>query len=627
MRERTTRIPVLGALLALLMTAVVPSAAAQSAAPEVVSLDADDPVGGAIAWSRFAFPDGGAETVLLARDDAFADALASGGVQGLMESPLLLTPSERLAERTSEEIERLGAEQVIILGGRGAVSEDVADELRDRGLQVERLEGDTRLTTATTIAARFFPQADTAILARAFGDDVDESRAFADSLGAGALAANIAQPILLSDTAQLSEPTATYLRESAVTTVLVVGGPGALSVQVVAEIEALGKSVVRLAGRTRFETALIVGLAGLFEGEMGELRSGMDMQDMAEEMAGRVPPIQLFLVDGTDENAWAAGLPAAAAADNSLLLLTNGGELPPPTTALVLTFGTVDLFDLTVCAPLLPEQACNRAVTVQTAARPGSPESLRAVLNGGQEVPGPGHPTATGLADVLPTRSPSAVCYMYAVAGLDTQVTGAHIHRAPQGEAGPVVLPLAAQPEPLAFDCAFDLDEGLVRDIFEEPARFYVNIHTEAFPDGAVRGQLFSPRGQAVAFLTGDQEVPGPGDPDGFGIAEVFGRQDEAQSLCYTLLVLASSPITGAHIHEAPEGQAGPVRLPLETPPGDVPVVTACTAGVDAELVTDILRNPGDYYVNVHTEGHPDGAVRGQLVDADELRNEAQPAG
>lgn len=65
------------------------------------------------------------------------------------------------------------------------------------------------------------------------------------------------------------------------------------------------------------------------------------------------------------------------------------------------------------------------------------------------------------------------------------------------------------------------------------------------------------------------------------------------------------------HIHGAAKGKAGPVVVPLFM--GDVPSRTRCVRA-KRSLVRDILRDPADYYVNVHTPDFPDGAIRGQLT-------------
>lgn len=111
------------------------------------------------------------------------------------------------------------------------------------------------------------------------------------------------------------------------------------------------------------------------------------------------------------------------------------------------------------------------------------------------------------------------------------------------------------------------------------------------------------------AEMTGAQEAPGPGDPDGSGTAVMTVNPGQTE-ICYTLTVSMVENVTAAHIHRAPVGVAGPVVVPLVAP--TTGTSTAC-ASVTRQLGLDILMNPADYYVNVHSIAFPAGAVRGQL--------------
>ena len=109
--------------------------------------------------------------------------------------------------------------------------------------------------------------------------------------------------------------------------------------------------------------------------------------------------------------------------------------------------------------------------------------------------------------------------------------------------------------------------------------------------------------------LSGATEVPGPGDPDGTGTARLRVNPGQKR-ICYTLTVSGIEPAQAAHIHEAPAGVAGPVVVPLDAPTDGSS--SAC-ATVTRQLALEIIRNPEDYYVNVHNATFPAGALRGQL--------------
>ena len=110
--------------------------------------------------------------------------------------------------------------------------------------------------------------------------------------------------------------------------------------------------------------------------------------------------------------------------------------------------------------------------------------------------------------------------------------------------------------------------------------------------------------------LTGAAEVPGPGDPDGAGTAQITVNPGQKQ-VCYKLRVSNIAPATAAHIHEAAPTAAGPVVVTLGAPTSGTS--SGCVT-VTRALALEILKDPSDYYVNVHNAAFPAGAVRGQLA-------------
>jgi len=109
--------------------------------------------------------------------------------------------------------------------------------------------------------------------------------------------------------------------------------------------------------------------------------------------------------------------------------------------------------------------------------------------------------------------------------------------------------------------------------------------------------------------LNGEEEFPGPGDPDGSGTA-TLRLNPGLEQICYSLTVSDIEPATMAHIHVGPAESAGPVVVGLE-PPTD----GSSSGCVDADraLIKEILKNPSNYYVNVHNKEYMAGALRGQL--------------
>lgn len=326
----------------LLLCALLPAPVALAVAGERWSLSGTDAIGAAVDISRMAFP-AGAPSAVLARSDQFPDALAAGVL--LREGPLLLTATATLSEATAAELARLGVKRVTILGGESAVSAAVATALRTAGYQVSRLAGAGRVETAVAVASSR-PASRTVILARG-SSGADATQGFADALAAGAWAAASGYPVLLSDTAALSAPTAAYLRAARVGTVMVVGGTGAVSAEVERQLLGLGVAVRRLSGRERSATATAIAAA--------------------QGYATAADASRVVLLDGRGAAAWAPGFAAAAlaAGGKTAVLLAETDALPAPTAAF-LSRGTPEL----VCAPLLGAGRCDEAATALRLADP-----------------------------------------------------------------------------------------------------------------------------------------------------------------------------------------------------------------------------------------------------------------
>jgi len=109
-------------------------------------------------------------------------------------------------------------------------------------------------------------------------------------------------------------------------------------------------------------------------------------------------------------------------------------------------------------------------------------------MTGAAEVPGPGAEKGMGEATLSFDTDKSQVCYMLHAMGSDTP-TMAHIHKGAAGAAGGVVVALTAPATGMSEGCAPVAADAL-GDILAHPADYYVNIHSAAFPKGAMRGQL-----------------------------------------------------------------------------------------------------------------------------------------
>ncbi|MGH2418479.1 MAG: CHRD domain-containing protein [Candidatus Limnocylindria bacterium] len=116
--------------------------------------------------------------------------------------------------------------------------------------------------------------------------------------------------------------------------------------------------------------------------------------------------------------------------------------------------------------------------------------TLTATLAGVTEGENPGNPDGSGTASVVLDPATGEACWELMSDGIGA-VTQSHIHVGAAGASGGVVVPLDVD----GFDgtsegCTSDVDAAVLQAVIDNPAGHYVNLHTEDFPAGAIRGQL-----------------------------------------------------------------------------------------------------------------------------------------
>ena len=138
--------------------------------------------------------------------------------------------------------------------------------------------------------------------------------------------------------------------------------------------------------------------------------------------------------------------------------------------------------------PLLIAAAAATAVASTPLGAQVRSARLSANMTGAAEVPGPGKLNASGQATVRVNPMQRRVCYTVNFRRIP-DATMAHIHSGRRGVAGPPVVTLV-RAGPRTFQGCERVSRSLARDLATMPRGFYVNVHSTALPQGAIRGQL-----------------------------------------------------------------------------------------------------------------------------------------
>lgn len=337
-------------LMALMLVAVLITeigvASAHESVERVYRLAGDDRVATAVAVAehqlalRCGEPCSYGETVVLARADDYADAISGGPLAAALNAPLLLTGSEELDRRSGEWLVRNATVYVYLLGGEKALSRELEEELYRNGIgEVIRVGGLNRYATAAAVAQRLSELGDPApILTLVEGIDPDPGRGWPDALAATPLVFQEGGAVLLTDTASLAEPTRDAILELSPSTVRIIGGTGAVSASVEAEVEALGPDVQRIAGADRYQTAGAVTRASI--------------------EAGASSRVVYFATGENFPDALAAG--SAAAATGAVLMLAPRDHVPASIVEFVADYGD-QVRDLIFVGGRLPDHTVDES--------------------------------------------------------------------------------------------------------------------------------------------------------------------------------------------------------------------------------------------------------------------------
>ncbi|NYF09841.1 YVTN family beta-propeller protein [Leifsonia sp. AK011] len=214
----------------------------------------------------------GVETVYIATGLNYPDALAAGAVAAKSASPILLTRPDALPTVVANELTRLDPDNIVVLGGTGTVTSSVQNALSAYGT-VSRIAGTNRYDTARQLVqSAQFTQVDQVYIAT--GNN------FPDALAAGAAAASGGDPVILVNgtASSLDSATLSLIQSTGAPKAVILGQTNAVSSGIE---DQLGQSyeVERLAGTTRYETAVLVNQYAFGGASTALLATGANFPD------------------------------------------------------------------------------------------------------------------------------------------------------------------------------------------------------------------------------------------------------------------------------------------------------------------------------------------------------------
>ena len=190
-------------------------------------------------WSK-------SDNVVIVNSSAIVDALSATPFAKMKNAPILLTGAENLNNETKKEITRLGAKNVYVIGGTGVVSKNVVSELKAMNLNVDRISGDTRYTTALEVAKRLGNVSEIAVVNGVTG--------LADAVSIAPVAADRNMPIVLSSPNEGTKVFDEFIKVNSIKTSYIIGGEAAISKDVAFKLP----NANRLGGASRNETNAII---------------------------------------------------------------------------------------------------------------------------------------------------------------------------------------------------------------------------------------------------------------------------------------------------------------------------------------------------------------------------------
>ena len=214
-----------------------------------------------------------AKTVIVVRHDLFPDSMTASVLAKLKDAPILLNPTNKLDPRVGAEIKRLGAEEVIIVGGPDSISEKVRVDLKayDKDKDVERIAGVDRYGTSEMVARRV-----TGITGKKNTGVIASGQVFPDALSVGTFASRDGYPILLVKKNLVPDQVVRAIKDLDIKKTYIAGGTNTISKSTEAKLPGV---LERMAGKDRYETSVAIAKSKFKDSKEAFIASGEEFAD------------------------------------------------------------------------------------------------------------------------------------------------------------------------------------------------------------------------------------------------------------------------------------------------------------------------------------------------------------
>lgn len=185
---------------------------------------------------------------ILVSSRSYPDALASTALSRVFNAPMLYSGENQLNTATLNELKRIKAKKVFLVGGPTAISAAVESNLKSLGYSVERVAGANRYQTAVQIGQLLRAQYNSSTALVVNGNTTS------DALVAGAYASHFGSPIVYTDKNKMDNASINFLKTN-YKKVIIVGGEASVAPAVRTSLEKSGLTVERASGQNRYMTA------------------------------------------------------------------------------------------------------------------------------------------------------------------------------------------------------------------------------------------------------------------------------------------------------------------------------------------------------------------------------------